>query len=80
MDACPVMETDGGRTLRNLLSLLVIIYAGAIDASDNPTLSSRSVVTPETFVPYRMQLLGAPLRTSNNLHQKIMDDRNERVA
>ena len=46
MDACPVMETDGGRNQRNLLARLVIVYSGAIGASDNHTLSSRNVETP----------------------------------
>ena len=50
MDACPVMETDGGKNQRNPLALLVIVYSGAIGASDNHTLSSRNVKTPtDTF-------------------------------
>ena len=50
MDACPVMETDGGRNQRNLLDRLVIVNSGAIGANDNQTLSSRNVVTPtDTF-------------------------------
>ena len=66
MDACPVlemevyrtgdliMETDGGRNQRNLVARLVIVYSGAIGASDNPTLSSRQVETPtDTFCAIR---------------------------
>ena len=50
MDACPVMETDGGRNQRNPLARLGIVYCGAIGASDNHTLSSRYVETPtDTF-------------------------------
>ena len=50
MDACPVMETDGGRNQRNLLARLVIVYSGAISASDNHTLSSWNIKTPtDTF-------------------------------
>ena len=46
MDACPLMETDGGRKQRNLLAQLVIVYSEAIGASDNHTLSFRNVETP----------------------------------
>ena len=46
MDASSVMETGGGRNLRNLLARLVIVYGGAIGASDNHTLSFRNVKTP----------------------------------
>ena len=50
MDACPVMETVGGSSQRNLLARLVIVYSDAIGASDNHTLSSRNVETPtDTF-------------------------------
>ena len=38
MDACPIMETDGDRNQRNLLPRLVIVYSGAIGASDNQAL------------------------------------------
>ena len=41
-----VMETDGGRNQRNHLARLVIVYSGAIYASHNHTLSSRSFLTP----------------------------------
>ena len=46
MDACPVMETDGGRNQRNPLARLEIVYSGAVGASGNHTLSSRNVKTP----------------------------------
>ena len=50
MDACPVMETDGGRNRTNPLARLEIVYFGAIGASDNHTLYSRNVETPtDTF-------------------------------
>ena len=50
MDAYPAMEMDGGRNQRNLLAWLVIVYSGAIGASDNHSLSSRNVETPtDTF-------------------------------
>ena len=77
MDAWPVMETDGDRNQRNLLARLVNLYSGAIGASDNHTISSRSVETPtDTFC----SIWGAPLRTSNDLHPKIIDHRAKRVA
>ena len=41
------MDIDGGR---NLLARLIIVYSGAIGASENHTLSSRNVETPtDTF-------------------------------
>ena len=50
MDGCPVMETDGDRSQRNLLARPVIVYGDAIGASDNHTLSSRNVETStDTF-------------------------------
>ena len=45
-----VMEADGGRNQSNPLAWLEIVYSGAIDASDNHTLSSKKVETPtDTF-------------------------------
>ena len=50
MDECPILEMDGSRNKRSLLAWLVIVFSGAIGASDNHTLSPRSVETPtETF-------------------------------
>ena len=50
MDACPVMETDGGRNQRNPLARLEIVYSGAIGASGNHPLSYRNIDTPtDTF-------------------------------
>ena len=39
------METDGGRSKKYLLAQLVIVCSGAIDATDNRTLSSRNIET-----------------------------------
>ena len=51
MNECiPVMETDGGRNQRNPLARLVIVYSGAIGASNNHTLSSRNVETPTNTI------------------------------
>ena len=48
MDACPIMETDGGM---NLLARLGIVFSGAIGASENCILSFRNIKTPtETFL------------------------------
>ena len=82
MDACPVMEMDGGRNQKSLLARLVIAFSGAIGASDNHTLSFRNVETPtDTFcVILYIIILGAPLHTSNDLHLKIIDHSPKRVA
>ena len=81
MDACPIMETDGSGNQRNLLARLVIVYSGAIGASDNHTLSSRNVETPtDLFRAILNANSGARLRTSNNLHHMIINHRTERVA
>ena len=77
IDACPVMKTDGGRNQRNLLARLEFVYSGAIAASDNHNLSGLQLTHS---VPYGMRILGAPLRTSNDLHHKIIDHRAKRVA
>ena len=50
MYACPIIQTDGDRNQMNLLAQLVIVYSGAIGASDNHTLSSGNVENPtDTF-------------------------------
>ena len=49
MDACPVMETDGGKNQRNLLALLVIVFEVVLSAPAPTTLS-----LPETL---RLQLI-----------------------
>ena len=46
MDACPNMETNGGRNQKDLLAQLVNVFGGVIDASDSPTFSSRNIETP----------------------------------
>ena len=69
MDACLVVETVGGRKQRSLLARLLIVYSGAIDASDNQTLSSRNVETPSDT-----------LCISNGLPRKKIDHKAERIA
>ena len=51
MDACLVMEKDGSRLeSEELQARLVIVYSGAIGASDNRTFSPRNVKNPtDTF-------------------------------
>ena len=50
MDACSVMEKDGGRNQRNPIARLEIVYSGVIGPNDNHTISSRNVETPiDTF-------------------------------
>ena len=79
MDSCPFMETDSGRSL---LAWLVVVYSGAIRASDNHTLSYSNVETPtNTFrATWDTNLGRTSLCTSNDLHHKIVDHRAERVA
>ena len=39
MDACPAMETDGGRNQRNLQAWPRFVYSATIGASNDDTLS-----------------------------------------
>ena len=83
MDGCLPRHGDGWREESDEpVSLAGNCFIVVLSVPATTTLSP-----PETsrlqlihYVPYGMRILGAPLRTSNDLHHKIIDHRAKWIA